>query len=318
VLLTINCPQTTNARTHNENHSESGFLEINWDIFILVTTYILLLVNFGILHGSDPGYITLDVLEQFESDDSENECFLPQVNNTPDQQGDGEYVERHNPDPLAKNGETGDPGDDEYFPSTRRKRCEVCNLSPPLRSHHCKICNKCVATFDHHCLFVGTCIGERNHCRFWTFLTLQCVGFHRCIKIVGSSRLGVTSFVSQGFQVSILRVVVAKLFIYPLFASALIMWVIHTLFGISGSTTFECSKGPTHIDYLKGTRETDFPFSNGCMKNIYYFYLRDDAASFLYRHQQWKPTVWQPPGKIVRDSEDWWNHPWQNKYWSCC
>jgi hypothetical protein len=42
-----------------------------------------------------------------------------------------------------------------------------------------------------------------------------------------------------------------------LFASALIMWVIHTLFGISSSTTFECSKGPTHIDYLKGTQETD-------------------------------------------------------------
>jgi hypothetical protein len=32
----------------------------------------------------------------------------------------------------------------------------------------------------------------------------------------------------------------------------------------------------------------------------------------------WTPVLWYPPGKIVRDSEDWWEHPWQNKYWSCC
>jgi hypothetical protein len=28
--------------------------------------------------------------------------------------------------------------------------------------------------------------------------------------------------------------------------------------------------------------------------------------------------VWKMPMSIDRESEDWWNHPWQNKYWSCC
>ena len=32
----------------------------------------------------------------------------------------------------------------------------------------------------------------------------------------------------------------------------------------------------------------------------------------------WMPILWKMPEFIDRESEDWWNHPWQNKYWSCC
>lgn len=194
LFLTITCPQT-NARLHS--------------VLLLIITYILLLINFYILHGSDPGYLTTDVLEQLDPEiDSESEKFLS-------------IKTRQLDDPLVHENDDVDdhnPEEDNFYRSTRRKHCEVCNLSPPLRSHHCKICKKCVATFDHHCLFVGTCIGERNHCRFWTFLTLQCIGFHLCVNIIGSSKLGITSFISQGFQVSIARVAVAKLYVYPLFA----------------------------------------------------------------------------------------------------
>jgi hypothetical protein len=58
----------------------------------------------------------------------------------------------------------------------------------------------------------------------------------------------------------------------------------------------------------------DLPFSQSrCDRNLLTFCRRD--ASF---QREWRPTVWQPPGPIVRDSEKWWEHPWQNKYWSCC
>jgi len=33
---------------------------------------------------------------------------------------------------------------------------------------------------------------------------------------------------------------------------------------------------------------------------------------------EWTPTLWQRPGPVIHDSEKWWKHPWQNKYWSCC
>jgi hypothetical protein len=52
------------------------------------------------------------------------------------------------------------------------------------------------------------------------------------------------------------------------------------------------------------------------------------GQSTCCRHQQrhrsssssskWTPQLWEKPGPIVRDSPDWWNHPWKNKYWSCC
>lgn len=58
----------------------------------------------------------------------------------------------------------------------------------PLRTHYCKVCKLHVATFDHHCGVLGTCIGERNHCRFLTFLFFQ-----MCALSVG---LGVVSATS--------------------------------------------------------------------------------------------------------------------------
>ena len=41
-------------------------------------------------------------------------------------------------------------------------------------------------------------------------------------------------------------------------------------------------------------------------------------ASAALCRREWAPTPWVRPAFIDRDSEDWWNNPWQNKYWSCC
>ena len=223
-------------------------------------------------------------------------------------------------DPLSKQTHSDDDkstNNEYFFQGTRRKICEICQFAPPLRSHHCRQCNRCVATFDHHCNLIGKCVGERNHCRFWYFLVLQYAGFWICCNVVGSSQLGLTTllFHQQDFGWDAMQVVIAKLYLYPLTAFAFIMLIIHTVFSISNSTTFECNKGPRHLEYLKGTREMDLPFSKGIRHNLRAFCCQRDGAVAT---TPWKPTLWQAPGRIVRDSEDWWEHPWQNKYWSCC
>ncbi|KAL7575565.1 hypothetical protein ACA910_020140 [Epithemia clementina (nom. ined.)] len=247
---------------------------------------------------------------------------------------------------------------------TRRPFCEKCGFAPPLRSHHCKVCDRHVAMFDHHCDFIGTCIGERNHCRFWWFLTAQAVGFWYLVHTIGSSPHGFVSLLfhstnhhynhgnshdavedTNALFYQALRVVAAKLYVYPLALIAWLVWAIHTFLAATNSTTFEWSKGARHLEYLRGTQATDLPYSFRSLdQNISFFCCQRDAfcdasersawgmfcccfsrnnsfpvsSSSLLSNALWRPTVWYPPGKVVRDSEDWWEHPWQNKYWSCC
>ena len=242
-----------------------------------------------------------------------------------------------------------------YYHSTRRKYCETCQFAPPLRAHHCKVCQTCVATFDHHCEFVGTCIGERNHCRFWFFLTAQTFGFWFCCSIVSSSSLGFLSLLALGndnqyspeeakvILTESLRVVISKLYLYPLTFASVLVFLAHSFFALANSTTFEFAKGPRHLEYLKNTEPCDLPFSRGVFSNLLLFCCERDAACNMriltpsgimasirqirrqsmlmspnWGDDMWNPIVWRPPGKIVRDSDDWWEHPWENKYWSCC
>jgi hypothetical protein len=81
-------------------------------------------------------------------------------------------------------------------------------------------------------------------------------------------------------------------------------------------TTFECSKGPRHLEYLQGTEPMDLPFSKGVLNNLRHFCCQASGGGDV--NVKWTPEKWLPPGKIIRDSEDWWEYPWQNKYWSCC
>ena len=72
------------------------------------------------------------------------------------------------------------------------------------------------------------------------------------------------------------------------------------------------------IKYLKGTRDFDLPFSNGLGGNLEHFCCKSDGLILSLFNKEWTPTIYDPIGKIKRDSEDWVNNLWENKYWSCC
>eukprot|EP00956_Cyclotella_meneghiniana_P017302 scaffold28052_cov68-Cyclotella_meneghiniana.AAC.2 len=188
--------------------------------------------------------------------------------------------------------------------STRRKFCTKCNIYPPLRSHHC--------------------IGERNHFRFWLFLLFNVIGLNHSLQIVTSGHIPKSVDVDSIRSVGRLILVVTRFYLYPILSVATILFAIHTLLMITNSTSFEFGKASGHIDYLRGTRMMDFPFGLGLCNNLRVFFRRDDVSKQVTcAHSEelsakWSPTVWRMPKSIERDSEDWWNHPWQNKYWSCC
>ncbi|KAL7473146.1 hypothetical protein ACHAXS_013570 [Conticribra weissflogii] len=238
------------------------------------------------------------------------------------------------------------------YPYTRRKFCDRCNIFPPLRSHHCQICNKCVATFDHHCIFLGTCIGERNHFRFWLFVWMNLITLSTALNIVNSGKVVLQNQIGEKSFSYFLPVIghiillVSKVYLCTICLVVSVLCAVHSALAMCNSTTFECGKGGKYIDYLRGTEMTDFPFSRGLFGNIALFVIQDDASRrvlnskvlipclssrlhqrirkffnyfvLLEEEKGWTPMLWKMPDQIVRDSEEWWNHPWQNKYWSCC
>ena len=282
LVLALSCPGTTETRA-----------------VPTVLAYLGALLSFFLLYGSNPGRLSALELE--------DDALLPHrgEQTTPDQ-----MMVVKNDHLLATTEET----DDE--PPSHRPYCTTCHIMPPLRSHHCKQCNTCVATFDHHCKFVGTCIGERNRARFLLFLYAQVVALGFCCSVVGSSTgLGLTTLFTRDQPFLSMRVVVAKAYLYPLTFAAFSMVGVHTFFCFSNSTTFECAKG-THLEYLKGMSPLDYPFGRGVVANMAVYCESGDCCS-RQEQRKWTPIPWKPPAPMVRDSAEWWKHPWQNKYWSC-
>jgi DHHC palmitoyltransferase len=360
VCLTFSCPGNTLLwEATLDVESDAYVLRKNIVVQVLLV-YVVALISFWIVHGSDPGFVTQELLQHLNefaenesnlsqpalSDDDEDHTsdLSPMVEMVPltENSSDNLSLRSDNHESLEQGRFSEEKTIRQSFPWRRSKYCDVCHLQPLIRSHHCKICQRCVATFDHHCGFMGVCIGERNHGRFWFFLFCQAVGFYLCCRIVGSSSLGLTTLLFLKASALHLhstipnatnttwfdpfRVILAKIYLYPLTLVAWIMLGLHTFFLLCNVTTFEFTKGPKHIDYLQGTEDMDFPFSQGCIGNLRLCSIGDSGCRQSEwcsgrRHEnpsRWKPILWRKPGKIVRDSPDWWNHPWRNKYWSCC
>jgi hypothetical protein len=234
LLLTLMTPATRLWQTDQRKY-----------IIQVILAYILTLISLGCVIGSNPGYLDANIMERVCEQDGLT------LLGTKQQQQQQEDTEHEECESLICNSKDVAI----CFQGTRRKVCDICNIAPPLRSHHCRICNQCVATFDHHCNFIATCIGECNHLMFWSFLTFQTLGFFICSSTVSSS--STLGFQDNGF----LLVIMAKLYLYPLSIVAAAMWLVHSLFAIMNLTTFECGKGPRHVDYLRGTKTMDLVFS---------------------------------------------------------
>ena len=359
-----------------------GSINISVIAKLTCSTLVLILLFLNLL-GSNPGLLTNDVMAQLDASECNNTTNI-NGSEYDDEEANLERQTFLEPLPLLTPSSKcislssplsrppmPQPKNQKLYPHTRRKYCQKCQIHPPLRSHHCNICNRCIATFDHHCLFLDTCIGERNHFRFWLFVTLNVICLHISLGIVGTSNLPsvgkqLFGFVNSNNQVVVagveleLRIgqvilILSKLYMYSIYIIATLLWIIHTAIALGNSTTFEMTKGPEHIDYLRETTMMDFPFGRGLFGNIKTFFSRDDifrwikkilkgeekvcfvdrlllkrcsccksanrrsAAKSLERTcDYWEPILWKMPECIERESEDLWNHPWQNKYWSCC
>jgi hypothetical protein len=282
ILLTVASPDT-------RLWTGGGSIDVDHLVEVLLAYILTLGALFSVL-GSDPGFLNQEKVARVVCQDEDGLTLLGYEQ---DKEEESLVDSCHSPShessmttrrPSRIISEQAEAAA-ECFQGTRRKMCETCGFAPPLRSHHCKICNKCVATFDHHCIFIGTCIGERNHCRFWWFLFSQLIGFGVCCITVSSSTMHLFPLQRQS-----LLLLGTKLYLYPLFIIAVIIWVAHTIFAITNLTTFECSKG-RNIDYLRGTREFDMPFSQ-VRRTSYIVHVRD-VTSCAYEIYNVLTLVWE-------------------------
>ena len=201
---------------------------------------------------------------------------------------------------------------------------EFVSLMPPLDTKHpeypyraiyCRQVRRWVATFDHYCGVIETPIGEKNHARFWFFLQMQTICICWAIGIVHSGfRYPYLSSQSWWGLNGHAFITVILLYILLLFVGGL--YLFHSWLACTCMTTYEFMRSD-RIDYLRGTRDFDLPYSRGLGNNLKFFFFKDGLLHIIFNHK-WKPQNWKLPGKIVRDSEEWWDNLWENKYWSCC
>lgn len=196
------------------------------------------------------------------------------------------------------------------------RKCEDCDMVMPLRAKHCRQCNMCVSMYDHHCGVIGTCIGERNHCRFWWFLFFQLLELLVGASVAHSGVIYMSTYSDWMGTNSLAFFCLCVIYIWLIVV--LPLFIFHTWLACTNTTSYETAKGADGVwYYAPGTRECDLPFSRGVFANLRAFCcVRDGMWEILGK--RWSPSTWKPPGAINHDSDDIFENPWTNKYYSCC
>jgi hypothetical protein len=341
-----NSTHSTNVRV---NCVDATTTTINIPLLMKIMAYAIALIGIFLnLQGSNPGLLDKEILSRLEDDDAlvtenvERQSFLePSLQTTSTSLVDDDNISSSS---ILYRPQQNHQIRIYCYPHTRRKYCHMCNIHLPLRSHHCHQCKTCVATFDHHCVLLRTCIGERNHFRFWFFALWNVLCFRLALGIVNSGRtapqlLGEVwdSSIARQIRIDQAILVIAQVYMYPLYFIAGLLLIVHTINALKNVTTFELTKGPEHIDYLINTHMLDFPFGKGVFNNVRIFVMRDDVLSSVWHWSQrllkrryyksnrnqvgheketattcnddddasaWVPTLWKLPTSIDRESED--------------
>ena len=188
--------------------------------------------------------------------------------------------------------------------------CVPCPLYGGPTFRFCRPVQRWVATYDHYCPLLATPIGERNRGRFFAYLFVQTLALSR------AAGCAETAVRWQDISTGLEKPLLLCLGLWLGFALLGIFFIFHCFLCLTNMTTHEfLSSG--YVDYLHNTEDFDLPFTRGLRGNLGCYFLQDGSYAAL-RRRSWTPTPWVRPCFIDRESDDWWNNPWQNKYWSCC
>jgi len=233
----------------------------------LLVAQVVAVVLFVCVQGSNPGYIDKEMMEEITAREEQNgeDDEVGLITGDIEMSDVTRRSTGDDPEDVSDEGRNTWHGGNELgdtYKGCTRKHCQECNFAPPLRAHHCKTCGHCVATFDHHCFFLNTCVGERNHCRFLTYAISQLVTCAIAVSIITSTNVPKSQVLGHHTYLEYSGMfLVACLFVLPMTAFVSCITGSHAFFALGNVTTFECGKGAEHVDYLKGTKDCDLPFS---------------------------------------------------------
>jgi len=209
-------------------------------------------------------------------------------------------------------------GSDDEEKAVGHNYCRVCMIQQPIRSLHCQYCKRCVASYDHHCHILNTCIGERNHGAFWWFLLAVTIGTGVLSSCIWSG-FRVSLVPSEWFSTNGWHIFLAC-FYYPLFLTMAGLWAFHTWLALTGGIGSEFMR-ENRLYYLRNVRICDLPYSRGCANNVTTMCCTASGIWHWILEKDWTPTLFAPVDGAVdidRDSENWADNVWENKYYSCC
>jgi hypothetical protein len=165
---------------------------------------------------------------------------------------------------------------------------------------------------------------NRTVVSFCGYLLAQALSFLLSLAIVESSSkdcsgcldfttlsLNTTTVPGYCFTWNILRVYLAKWYLYPLMAAAAVvaMLLIRTMWALSNTTTFEWSRSE-HLEYLQGrgfaqsrSPVLDSPFSRGIIPNLSYFASDRSGMTTTTKASKSKSLVVATPRSTPRLAE---------------